>query len=369
MKTNWINRYLCFGLVFCSSLLGFSACGEDDDVEINKGQESLVEKAPIRDMVLIYTGGSHRYVTWDKEHFKPYVYLAKDTETPQWLFDGFLFLELHDGNGYDFASFYGRKAARKTEWITLVSNHLKPGNAIRALDDCIGEIKNSIPGPFTKRKVVMVLPEPIPNTKDWGQIGGKTLDFSIREDRIEACKWYVDFAIKRFKLANMENVQLCGFYWLAEEATNSRDMVKDIALYIQQEKKLKFYWIPYYGSDGCYEWNRYGFDQAYLQPNHFFTETVPDSRIDEAVSNARKYGMSLEMEFDARALKQYGWGKRMKAYIDRFESNGVFEKEDIAYYQGDDAFFLLKHSAHEEDNDLYYELAEKIASRQKNTNK
>ena len=58
-----------------------------------------------RHLVLIYDGGTHRSIRWDSKHFAPYVSADVNGET-DWLFDGFLFLEIKDGQGRGFASGY-----------------------------------------------------------------------------------------------------------------------------------------------------------------------------------------------------------------------------------------------------------------------
>ena len=318
----------------------------------------------IRDMVLIYDGGAHRSIKWDKEHFAPYVSLENEKGKKDWLFDGFLFLEIHDGTR-GFASGYKDLATRKVEWTNLVDNYFREGNAIMALNDQISEVlDNSSTKKYAKRKVVITVPEPIPNQKDWGEINGKTMDFSKQEDRMEAIKWFIDYAIESFKKANPKNLELTGFYWVAEEATNSRDLVKHVADYTNENGR-KLYWIPYFKSDGFNEWKELGFDQAFYQPNYFFSKERPISQIEKACEDAMKYGMSMEMEFDDRALAKHGWGYRMKDYIRVFEQFGVWDKMEVAYYQGGDAFYKLYHSDNPEDNALYMQLANIIAKRQK----
>ncbi|SHE39349.1 protein of unknown function [Mariniphaga anaerophila] len=319
----------------------------------------------IRDMVLIYDGGAHRSIKWNKDHFAPYVSLENEDGSVDWLFDGFLFLEIHDGKGRGFASYYQDSAARKVEWKGLIDNYFLEDNAVMALDKQISEVLESSAAkmPF-KRKIVLTVPEPIPNQTDWGEIKGEPMNFSKKEDRLEACKWVIDYAIASFKKADPENLELAGFYWVAEEATNSRDLVKHVAEYTN-ERGYKLYWIPYFNSDGYNEWQELGFDQAFYQPNYFFKEDRPISQIEEACENAMKYGMSMEMEFDDRALAKHGWGYRMKDYIRVFDQYDVWDKMEVAYYQGGDSFFKLHHSNDPEDNELYLQLAKIIAKRQK----
>lgn len=318
----------------------------------------------IRDMVLIYDGGAHRTIQWDKEHFAPYVSLENEEGAKDWLFDGFLFLEIHDGTR-GFASYYKDLAARKVEWTNLIDNYFREGNAIMALNSQISEVmESSSVTKLSKRKVVITVPEPIPNQTDWGEINGKAMDFSKQEDRLEAVKWYIDYAIKSFKEANPKNLELAGFYWVAEEATNSRELVKHVADYTNENGR-RLYWIPYFNSDGFNEWEELGFDQAFYQPNYFFKDDIPISQIEKACEDAMKNGMSMEMEFDDRALAKHGWGYRMKDYIRIFDQYEVWDKMEVAYYQGGDAFYKLYHSDNPEDNELYMQLANLIVKRQK----
>lgn len=324
---------------------------------------NLVKTGEIKDMVLIYNGGAHRTVVWNEEKFEPYVSVPDaEGKGDNWLFDGFLFLEIHDGT-HSFASGYTPKPAHKKEWEGLVEGYMTKGNAIKALDACIEKAKKRCKDTFRKRKIVMSLPEPIPNQKDWGELDGRILDFSNDEDRIAACKWYIDYIVRRFKEEKLKNVELSGFYWLAEDATNSRTFVNKVADHIHSQK-FSFYWIPYFNSDGYNEWRSLGFDQAFLQPNHFFNDKIPDSRIDDACALAKSLGMSVEMEFDEEAVEGKGKAGRLRAYIDGFKRNNIFENTDIAYYQGNNAFYLLKHGS-EADRLLYNELAKVIADRQK----
>ena len=317
------------------------------------------------DMVLIYDGGVHRSVKWNKDHFAPYVSIENEEGTKDWLFDGYLFLEITNGKGRGFASYYEKQGARKLEWKELVDNYFREDNAIMALNERIEEVKQKVEeSEFKKRKVVLCLPEPIPNQRDWGEYNNKTLNFSRTEDRLTACKWYVDYAEDMFEKSGVENLDLVGFYWIAEEATNSRLLSGSVASYIHK-KGYNFYWIPYFFADGYSEWRDLGFDQSYYQPNYFFKETTPITQLEEACIRAKKNKMSMEMEFDENALKKHGKGYRMKEYIRMFEKHEVWKSMDVAYYQGEDAFNKLFHSNEVEDNNLYMSLANIIAKRQK----
>ena len=79
--------------------------------------------------------------------------------------------------------------------------------------------------------------------------------------------------------------------------------------------------------------------------------------------------MSLEMEFDENAAEKNGnKGNRMKAYIDGFTRNNVWNTSDVAYYQGGIGLYILKNGT-EKDKELYDELANIIIERQRKSNK
>lgn len=360
----FLSTILC--LIVCSN--GYSGNSDDEIIfrEDVKLENHKHYKAVPNDLVLIYDGGIHRNIKWDKNHFSPYVSTLK-SEKHTLLFDGFLFLEIKDGKGRGFASGYEKLAARKTEWTALLENYFSEGNAIHALNAQLEDVflSGKIADELDKRKVVLALPEPIPNQTDWGELDGISLNFSNKKDRLKACKWYIDYAEQLFKKANFNYVELVGFYWLAEEATNSRDLAKDVAAFIYK-KDYDFYWIPYFNSDGYQEWKSLGFNQVYYQPNYFFNEKVPFTQLQEACERARNNQMNMEVEFDERVLKNSkDWGQRLNDYLDVFEKNGVFDSLKVAYYQGGDAFYRLSQSKYSEDVQLYNRLIDIIISRQK----
>ncbi len=364
-----LSSYLLFIPIITVTMALHSISYKEDKEVTSQGEIELDNirnhKAVPKDMVLIYDGGAHRSIKWDKDHFSPYIYSIKEGEH-KLLFDGFLFLEIKDGNGRGFASGYEKLAARKIEWENLLQNYFTENNAIDALNARVEDLmrNQTIAGNYEKRKVIISIPEPIPNQKDWGKLENRELDFSNGEDRIAACKWYIEYAEQLFKKADFEYLELVGFYWLAEEATNSRDLAKYIADIVYQ-KGYDFYWIPYFNSDGYQEWKRLGFNQVYYQPNYFFNENVPYSQLEEACKRAKIHGMNMEVEFDERVLAKNGWGYRLDDYLDVFAQYEVLDSLNIAYYQGGDAFFRLSQSQESSDIALYNRLTDMIIKRQK----
>ncbi|WP_200814389.1 DUF4855 domain-containing protein [Parabacteroides sp. Marseille-P3160] len=349
----------------------FASCVSQDKLDRSNNKDNHKKKISQignhpKDMVLIYDGGVHRNIHWTAEHFAPYVSYREQNGKDKWLFDGFLFLEFKDGKGRCFASYYEKQGARQVEWKALLDNYFREGNAVMALNDQIKKVVEGTKMEVTeKKKVVLCLPEPIPNQKDWGEIHHMSMDFSLKEDRFKACKWYIDYAEALYRKASPQYLDLVGFYWIAEEATNSRDLAGEVSDYIHQ-KGYNFYWIPYFKSDGYKKWQELGFDKAYYQPNYFFKEDIPISQIEEACQTAIDNGMNLEIEFDERALAKQGWAYRLNDYINVFNKYGALDTMNIAYYQGGDAFYKLYYSENPSDKELYRRLADIVAKRQIN---
>lgn len=220
----------------------------------------------IRDLVLIYQGGSHR-MDYNAEQLRPYVVHEDRFGNRDWLFDGFLFLEFDSGKGVSYHVRGSAPLARKEDWAWLVDRHFESGKGIAALDDCIAAAVRELGEPPFRHKVVIGIPEPPRGQKDWGELEGRKLDFSNEEDRIAACKWYADLLEERFRSSGFRHLELAGFYWLPEILRQSREVTRALGDYVRS-KGLRFYWIPYYTAQGYSEWRDLGFDAAYLQPTY-----------------------------------------------------------------------------------------------------
>lgn len=317
----------------------------------------------ISDLVLIYQGGVHR-MDWNTEQFIPYIVYTNPNGNKQWLFDGFLFLEFKDGKGRSYAMGYEKKNARKKEWKWLIDRFFEDGKGVKALNEAIQQQKKILGEPGFKHKIVIGIPEPASNQKDWGELNGHALDFSVREDKIEACKWYIDEVQKMFDKSQLDHIQLAGYYWVSEDMVHSRAITNNIGDYIRSHQQ-KFYWIPYWNAMGYSEWKQLGFDVAYTQPNHFFDNFKSDERIDKSCQLAYTHGLGLELEFDERALESSTDAKRdrLLTYIDGFERNNVFEECAIAYYEGGGALGALSKSDAPADKEMINLLASQIQKR------
>ncbi|MDE5608108.1 MAG: DUF4855 domain-containing protein [Muribaculaceae bacterium] len=357
-------------------------------VEIEPGkiydwEASRTEVADYTDMVLLYGGGTQRYVpNWEGERLQSYVTYTDRSGHKKWFFDAFLFIEFADygygsanvtyATGYrDPSTQQYLNSATKADWERLAEYYFKPGKNIMALDAFVGQATKTLGKPSHPRQVIMTIPEPIRNlncrdysspTTYWGEIDGRKLDFSKTADRVAAVQWYIDYIRALFDNANLKNVELAGFYWLAEHATESTDILDPISEYLHK-MNYSFNWIPYFNANGYAKWKSYGFDYAFLQPNYFFNEATPISQLEQACQMAASANMAMEMEFDDNALARNGRAYKLRNYMDAFRRYKVWNDRPLAYYQGNNTVYTLRTSSSSEDVALYHEFGEFVTTR------
>jgi len=341
-------------------LTGSFFCSASD-----KNKAPQYAKTNIADLVLIYQGGAHRNMEWTKDQFTPYVAYQNPQGKKDWLFDGFLFLEFKDGTGHCFAPGYEKKAARRTEWEWLMERQFEKNKAFSALDQCVGQQIKEMGQPSFRHKLIVGIPAPVKGQKDWGNID-HPMDFSKNEDCIEACKWYIDRFLERYRKEGYQHFDLEGFYWVPEDDGPYADILVPVGDYIRS-KNLRLFWIPYWRAVGFDNWKTDKFDIAYIQPNYFFKNEVNYERLDAVCAFGKGTNMGLEMEFDERALAATKECKRDRliSYIQAFEDNGVFREASIAYYQGGLTIYELSHSKNPLDIELMDRLAKIIIERKK----
>ncbi|MFC2124973.1 DUF4855 domain-containing protein [Bacteroidota bacterium] len=316
----------------------------------------------ITDLVLIYQGGTHR-PDWTQDDFKPYVYREDGEGKPEWLFDGFLFIEFKDNEGHEYAHGYKQQPAGKLQWRWLLERNFEKDRAIQALNLLLDSLENAGFSPARKRKVVLTLPEPIINFTEWGKLNGKDLDFSRADDRYKACQWYIDLALMYWDQMGLEHLELAGFYWVAEQSGESTGLLPEVFDYIAG-KGMKFFWIPYWNAVGAGDWKQSGFDGAYQQPNHFFSTDTPDERLDEACRFAGQHGMGMEFEFDPR-VNNPEFRERFYKYVEAYKTYGIWDSVAVAYYEGGIGVMKCSQSNIPEVKKVYDDLADIITDRQK----
>lgn len=356
-------RLYARSVFFAISLGMFFSTGFSAESEFMK--MGSTETGGIVDLALIYQGGTHR-IDWTAEQFGPYLtWTDPETKKEQWLFDGFLFLEFKSNTGFMFAKGYGHKPADKEEQLWYLERIFEKGKSVHALDEALGEKIAQIGTPPRPRRVVLTLPEPITTTENWGELDGKKLDFKNTEDRIAAVRWFMDLLIERWEKEGFKNLELAGFYWVAEEMGDSdQELMQAVSKNIHERGK-KFYWIPWWNSPGSKVWKSLGFDAAYQQPNLFFHLEVPKERVKIACDFAKSQGMGMEMEWDERLMNQPNeYVPQALAYLDGFEKAGVFESGAVAHYMAGHGMINLSKSTKPEVKAIYERLCRILSKRQ-----
>lgn len=343
-----MKRILFICGIALAALTLTSCGGEEPDSGDNKGNEDNTEQedvlanykkidCKVRDLALIYQGGAHR-IDWTEDELAPYVTHRFFGGNEEWLFDGFLFLEFTTqpgSEGRQFTDGSGQDNARREDWEWYLDRLFEKGKSLDALNKLIGKKKQAIGDPGFKHKIALTCMVPIFGQTDWGKLDGVNMRFSVDDvDRTKVCKWFIDELTGRFAAGNYENLELYGIYMICENSYHIENLSRNISSYLKT-KGLDYLWIPYYQAREAI-WKSYGFTTAYLQPNHFFTPSIPDSRLDDTIEFIRENNMAIEFECDERALSDANpsYRDRMIAYIDYFEKGGIWYDTPIAYYTG-----------------------------------
>ena len=356
-----------FRILSLAIALAASLCASAQDAkEQKKAPADTFAICDIRDLALIYQGGAHR-IDWTPEEFTPYVTHVFADGTEDWLFDGYQFLEFKDGKGVTYSPGYDKINARRSDWEWYLDRLFEKGKSLSALDQVIAEKKKTLGDPGFRHKVVLTVLVPMRGQTDWGEVDGRKLDFNNVEDQKIAAHWFIDQLTSRFKKEGYKNLDLYGLYWIDEDMVNTNDFPRQISEYVHG-KNLKFIWIPYFKAPGHDRWRELGFDIAYHQPNHFFNDFIPDTRLDEAIDIALENGMAMEYECDVRALSQAPekWAHRMDAYSDAYERRGVYDRSALAYYTDSHLLLDFVRQPSPENQRLADRLARHIVNRRAN---
>lgn len=322
------------------------------------------------DFCLIYAGNeSSTQGVYTADRF--YKYLISMEDTPRPVMDGFLLLNITNEAGRDFIPTGKRPAATREDWLTQLTYFT--GKVLPAMDIATKNCSYTLSPLKHKTKVILFIPTPVKGQKDWGN----GMDFSKESDRISACNWYIDEAVRQFRDGAFPSLKLVGFYWSCESLGFPPESCRAVADKIHSYG-LDYYWIPYYDMEiyssvgaKLADWKKYGFDYCNYQPNYFFNPGVPQNRIINACGTSAALGMGIEFEFDWRVWEESTeaetYQPRMQKYIDDLELMNVWENSyPIAYYSGTTGFEgLAGHSGIQSERQLYLNLVEKISARQR----
>ena len=338
------------------------------------------------DMVLCYGGSAHRTpYAWDKSRFADYVTYIDEDGREQWLFDGFLFLEfcnLNRGDGmyWSYCTGYSpghNRSAGKALWQEQIDYWFADGNGFNALEQAVKDAAGRLGKPAYRRKVVMSIPDPILHlqyddttsaTSYWGELDGRELDFSDPEDRVAACRWFIDEVIRRFRRSGFRYIELDGFYKISEEITTpdegwcyemkKMDLVLPGVSGYLHDRNMKFYWIPYRHSPGYAKGKKFGIDFTWMQPNYFWHgDEYP---FEDTMRWIKDAGVGMELEMDPKMFEGSPdcelYRERFREYMDNAVRYRLYGEYPFTYYVDTDGFRTLRASEAAEDVRIYNEL-------------
>lgn len=345
-----------FAIVLLSIVTSLSACSDSDKDLVDEGEDEVVNLPSVdraSNTVLIYHGYQDR-PKWRADQIQHYVYRENEGKV-EWLFDGFLFLEIFaklDGKTYAFeyaVEDRGFTPPNKKAMQWLIDETFRDNRGPDGLEQSLKALGKQGHWPAYKRKAIFCIPTPQVHAKEWGEIDGKVLDFRNQDDRVTGVKWYIDQVLLKWKEKNYKHLDFGGFYWLNEAIMGETDdayVIRKVKDYLD-EKQMELCWVPYYGAEGATSWKRTGIDYVFHQPNYFFNLDTPLWFLTNSIDIAKKNGGFMEMEFDEN-VAQEGFRKKFYDYIEQFEKGGVWETMPVAYYEGGGGWLKMVKSEDEE---------------------
>ena len=173
------------------------------------------------------------------------------------------------------------------------------GKNLDALNSAAKKTGDALGNPEYKVKVYFTLLYTYTRHSEFGTVNGEKLVFDNPESRKKALRWLIDYMLEEYEKGGYSHTEVCGFYWF-EEALNPTDryekeIIKDTCEY-RHSKRYNCFWIPYFRALGYEDWQSYGFDCACMQPNYMFDADIPQSRLYETASQAKRMGTCVELE-------------------------------------------------------------------------
>ena len=384
----FLTMFLCCVSFFCCSKSAFGAqqprqaTTEAADPAMYAWEQDRNGILSFSDLVLCYGGSTHRTpYRWDEQRFAPFVAYTDKQGKEHWLFDSFLCLEFQLGYTYAYeVGHRGYTSAGKPQWQELIDYWFDKDNGINALEEAVKEAAQRMGTPPSKRKVVMIMPDPIiyreyadesASTVYWGELNGRTMNFANAQDRTAVYKWYIDQVRKKFNETNYQYVELAGFYIISEDLTTpsygwnnelkrSDEIIPPIAEYLNSLNEC-LCWIPYNRASGYNKWTDFGINYAYMQPNHFWDDKN-EHPLPRFFSDIKANNLAMEFEFDEALLEGKPncdvYKKRFREYISNAKSEGIYGKQPLSYYHGTNGFYDLWASPAEKDKELYHEFCQ-----------
>ena len=345
-----------------TSAPALDTCEKYDPLEKYVGHfANAAQTGGVRNEFMAYSGwyinsdGSEVYNTYKtiKEYMTSIAYIDENGVPQDWLFDdvtvmGHYYTSSGTFNSYKAGYTSGKYYADQDDWYEWLcyafgkdvsGNDLSyDGNSIinlEALEEAARSAKETLNDPDYKVGVKLVLFPAVEYQEDWGYINGEHIDFTIAgcgsqetalANRAKAYQWYVDQAVDMWEQAGFEHLELTGFYYYEETIHESTDRIAKAATQALTEivhthatpstntkpafdslvgGHLYIYQLPFYQSEGYWNWAEYGFDYALMQPNYSFYDMYTLTQLKECADLCTYYGLGMQMEFGGTASTAY----------------------------------------------------------------
>jgi hypothetical protein len=261
-----------------------------------------------------------------------------------WLFDGVMYVVQRLPNRGRFITWLGPPYATGSDWEAYLDSLFAGGGVLARLDSAVGAVGSRVGDAGRRVAVSLTIPYPEPKA-DTLRFFGERYDLGTIEGRVGATTQFVRSALARFPTMKFEHLTLDSFYWLHEAISGDEEQVVSLVAERVHAAHKRFLWIPYYGAEGVASWKRFGFDEAFFQPNYFFNPAVLTTRLDSAMARAREFGMGLEIEFDARVFtKPDQFADRLDPYLLALDRAPDLRARSIAVFDGAGALVRLSSS-------------------------
>ena len=344
-----------------------------------------IQSGGVRNEFMAYSGwyvnsdGGEVYNTYKtvKEYMTSIAYIDANGVPQDWLFDdvtvmGHYYTAKGTFNSYKAGYTQGKYYANQSDWYqwlcyafgkdTSGNNLSYSGNDVinlEALEEAARIAKETLNDPGYKVGVKLVLYPAVEYQENWGTIDGETIDFTVSgcgsqekalANRAKAYQWYIDQAVAMWENADFQHLELTGFYYyeetihestdrIAKAATQAlTDIVHTHATPITNTKpafdsrvggRLYIYQLPFYQSEGYWNWAEYGFDYALMQPNYSFYDMYTLTQLKECADLCTYYGLGMQMEFGGTASTAYH--KKFEDYLNYGKEYG-YQSAVVSWY-------------------------------------
>ena len=344
-----------------------------------------IQSGGVRNEFMAYSGwyinsdGGEVYNTYKtaKEYLTAIAYVDEAGVPQDWLFDdvtvmGHYYTAKGTFNSYKAGYTQGKYYANQSDWYQWLCYAFGKdpngidlsysGNSVinlEALEEAARTAKEALNDPDYKVGVKLVLYPAVEYQENWGTINGETIDFTVAgcgseskalANRTKAYQWYIDQAVTMWENAGFEHLELTGFYYYEETIHESTDRIAKAATQaltdivhthvtpITNTKsafdsrvggRLYIYQLPFYQSEGYWNWAEYGFDYALMQPNYSFYDMYTLTQLKECADLCTYYGLGMQMEFGGTASTEYH--KKFEDYLNYGKEYG-YQSAVVSWY-------------------------------------